>query len=112
MLPRHGECRSNTAEEKKKAQYKCTEKINPTRYAEDSRQQAHRDQHECIDNDLLRGDAAIGFHHRQHQNPGAAVIFAIHPGDGEKMWELPEKQDSEEHPSLDAECPRRSSPTN
>ena len=40
---------------------------------------------------------------REHEDPGAAVIFAVHPSDGHEVRKLPEKQNGEEDPGSGGE---------
>ncbi len=55
-----------------------------------------------VENNLAEGAGAVLVDYRKHQNAGAGVIFAVHPGDGVEMRELPEKKNGEEQPGAGA----------
>src|SRR5579871_5566816 len=71
-----------------------TEQVNASGHADVCRQQAYRDEQARVDHDFACGGAAVGVHDGKHANGCAFVVLAIEPGDGIKMWKLPEEQNA------------------
>ncbi len=84
-----------------------TEKINGSRHSQKARSQARRNQQQPAEHDLARGRLPVGLDHRQHNDPGALVVFAIHPGNGKEVRKLPQEKDSEECPGFGSESSGR-----
>src|SRR5439155_16516795 len=75
------------------------------------RQKSYYQQHDCQGENFGPGKPPVAIKAGQHAEAGALVVLAVHQSDGEKMWELPEKQNCEEKPRIPSEAPRSARPT-
>src|ERR1035438_2167047 len=82
------------------AQQQSSYHIDAAGHPEDAGEQADRNERHAEQHDLARGGAAIGLDDREHEDASAGVVLFVHPGDGVKVGELPEEEDSEEHPGF------------
>ena len=79
--------------------------VNRIDDAEERRNPADEQENDAKEN-ALAGAARAGFVvPRDHLKAGPRIIFAIHPGDGEKVRQLPEEKDGEETPRAGIEPP-------
>ena len=60
-------------------------------HAKHGGEHADRNQDRGSGDDQAEGAVARAVNYRKHEDSGAAVIFAVHPGDGHEVRELPEK---------------------
>ena len=81
--------------EKPAAQQQRPDQVNLPRHPQQTREQACRNQRRCVNHHLARRGMSFRIDHRQHQNAGPSIVFAVHPGDRQKVRELPEKQNDE-----------------
>src|SRR6516164_10725513 len=88
------------------------EEVEHASKAHDRRKQTDSDKRGRVENDLAEGTRALFVDHGQHEDAGAGVIFAIHPGNGVEVRELPEKKDREEQPGSGVKLARRRGPAN
>ena len=72
--------------------------IEDSSKAHDRREQADGDKRGSIKNDLAEGAPAVFVDNGKHEDPGAGVVFTIHPGNGVEVGELPDEEDGEEEP--------------
>ena len=73
--------------------------------AEESRNPADEKENNAKENALARA-ARPGFvSPRNHLKTGPRIIFPVHPGDGEKVGQLPEEEDGKETPRAGIQPP-------
>ena len=88
--------------------------INRAGHAETATgQQAHRYQAQRVAHRLVPRALPVRINARQHDETRLRIFIAVHPGDGEEMRNLPEKQNREQRPPFAREFAgaRRSSPS-
>src|SRR6516165_194853 len=79
------------------------EKVEHAGKTHDRGQQADGNKRGCVENDLTEGARAVCIDEGKHENSGAGVVFAVHPGDGVEVGELPNEENGEEKPSAGVE---------
>ena len=110
--PRAAGCEGGSAcaapqTQEERAEHQGAEEVDAAGQPDERRQQADREERQAAGHDLPLGAAAVGIDHRQHPDAGARVVVAVEPRDGERVRQLPEEQDPEEHPGPDAQLTAR-----
>lgn len=70
-------------------------------HIDEGREKTDGDEGDGVDDDLAGGGFSIAIDHAEHGHPGAGVVFATEPGNGEKVGHLPKEHDSEKDHSLE-----------
>src|SRR5487761_488083 len=81
------------------ANHQSTEKVPKPRESRNRRKQADGQKRGRREDNLAEGRGAVPIRHGKHADSRAGIVLTIHPGDGVKMRELPQKQNREEQPS-------------
>ena len=77
---------------------------------DDRRQQADRHQRQGVERRLAAGQRPRRIDAGKHPHAPPGVVVAVDPGDRQEVRELPEEDDQEQGPGLDAQLPRRRRP--
>src|SRR5256885_11838509 len=97
-------------EQKSQAKQRRSETVDSAWLVQKDGYKADREQPQRKGENLPPGEAAFDVLRRQHDVSRAGVILTVHPGDAEKMGELPQEQQGVEDPSLQAQAAARRRP--
>src|SRR5665213_2274223 len=102
---------ANSSDGKSEAEQKRAAEIKRARHVQERRQQAHGNERERIVQNLQRGAIAFGIDNGEQWEPGARVIFTVHPRDCKEMRNLPQEQNGKQRPCAHSEGTAHSRPT-
>jgi hypothetical protein len=99
MPPGAGARSANAVPEEVSTEKNRSYKIQRSGETEERRKKTHPHEQERIENDLPPRTPSLWVHNREHANPRARIVLAIHPRNGEEVRKLPEEEDRKQHPS-------------